>query len=483
MTLLLSTQQIFRTRCAAFAQLPPFPTELYSPQKWHQPASSRLFSARRFARGPLLTLGVLGILAGPKLTGSSSRLSLSLPSGNIPLRAAMSDAAESSKPLTSLLETSKAACDSIGILVRRFYLAINSDTSTLKADKSVFTIADGIVQELLSEYLFAGPGKFSAIVGEEEESNVNIKNRPYFVDNLKVPPEFEDLIDKTRNTVVALGSRIPAGVFSDLTVFIDPIDGTREFSTGKGTQSSICIGFAGADGRPVAGLVYRPIPTDSCDMSTTAETSETSNSPRIALCTWAAGAASEACAIGNLDSAQIPSTSGFLTTNGAISKFTEALMEELRYQRVPAGGAGNKMLMLLEGKGAVYIQDRGVSRWDTCGAQAVIEAYGGTLCRLDTFLHLKALTSYTYKKSETNADFVPALSELTAYNARDPKGVVKGAPPIRAQRSEQVKIYANLNGLFAVSPAGIFCVLGSSSSNLVLRQQQLEPRSAILNAY
>jgi 3'-phosphoadenosine 5'-phosphosulfate (PAPS) 3'-phosphatase len=39
---------------------------------------------------------------------------------------------------------------------------------------------------------------------------------------------------------------------------------------------------------------------------------------------------------------------------------------------VPSGGAGNKMMMLLEGKGCVYIQDRGVSRWDTCGAQVFI---------------------------------------------------------------------------------------------------------------
>ena len=37
------------------------------------------------------------------------------------------------------------------------------------------------------------------------------------------------------------------------------------------------------------------------------------------------------------------------------------------------------MLMLLENKGGVYIQDRGLSRWDTCAAQAVIEAYGGSL--------------------------------------------------------------------------------------------------------
>ena len=157
------------------------------------------------------------------------------------------------QPLTQLLQASKEACDSIGIMVRRFYKAINSETSTLKDDKSVFTIADGIVQELLTEYLYTGSGKFCAIVGEEDSSNVNIKQRPYTVDTLNVPSEFDDVIDQTREAVSALAARIPAGPFSELTVFIDPIDGTREFSTGKGSQCSICIGFASSDGLPVAG--------------------------------------------------------------------------------------------------------------------------------------------------------------------------------------------------------------------------------------
>jgi hypothetical protein len=46
-----------------------------------------------------------------------------------------------------------------------------------------------------------------------------------------------------------------------------------------------------------------------------------------------------------------------------ISPFIVALISQLGFDRVPSGGAGNKMLMLLEGKGAAYIQDRGVSRW------------------------------------------------------------------------------------------------------------------------
>jgi hypothetical protein len=157
-----------------------------SPQGPRAVSQQRAWSARRFTRTPLLTLGVLGIVAVPQYSGGSS-LTGSRVAGSA-LRCSMASEAGGGKPLTGLLATSKEAFDSIGVMVRRFYLAINSETSTLKADKSVFTIADGIVQELLAEYLYAGPGKFRAIVGEEDTTNTNIKQRPYTVDTLSVPP-------------------------------------------------------------------------------------------------------------------------------------------------------------------------------------------------------------------------------------------------------------------------------------------------------
>ena len=72
--------------------------------------------------------------------------------------------------------------------------------------------------------------------------------------------------------------------------------------------------------------------------------------------------------------------------------------------------------MVLEGKGSAYIQDRGVSRWDTCGAQACIEAYGGVMAKLSTFASSPELKSYTYLKGETNLDFVAGESNMTPYN-------------------------------------------------------------------
>jgi 3'-phosphoadenosine 5'-phosphosulfate (PAPS) 3'-phosphatase len=40
----------------------------------------------------------------------------------------------------------------------------------------------------------------------------------------------------------ALASKIDDKAFKDVTVFVDPIDGTREFATGKGEFVTILLG-------------------------------------------------------------------------------------------------------------------------------------------------------------------------------------------------------------------------------------------------
>ena len=170
--------------------------------------------------------------------------------------------------LSNLCQVTRQACDILAPLISTLY-STNSFQAVQKADSSVFTMADGLVQSLLTEHLLGNitpqsqptsfaqsPVKFKAIVGEEE-SNVNIFTKPYKVDSLLIPEQHYDLIDTIRNSITALGSQLDYASYRDLTVFVDPIDGTREFSTGKGEQCSICVGFADSSGKPVAGVVYR----------------------------------------------------------------------------------------------------------------------------------------------------------------------------------------------------------------------------------
>ena len=131
--------------------------------------------------------------------------------------------------LSELCLISKEACEILSELITPLYLTLNSSTLKEKKDKSIFTIADGLVQYLLIEFY---SNKVLNIVGEEDESMINITIEPYSVDDLLIPQEFYSIINNVKERIHELKERIHSGAYHELTVFIDPIDGTREFSTG-----------------------------------------------------------------------------------------------------------------------------------------------------------------------------------------------------------------------------------------------------------
>jgi len=152
---------------------------------------------------------------------------------------AMLKASAGTATLTELTKITKQACDILQPMIQKFYDKINapqpgdSATTKKKADSSYFTIVDGVVQHLIINYLFKG-NKFAEIVGEEDGSDINIVQRPFHVDELIVPEEFESIISEAREAMSQLAKRIDYFSYKSLTVFVDPIDGTREFATGKG---------------------------------------------------------------------------------------------------------------------------------------------------------------------------------------------------------------------------------------------------------
>eukprot|EP00579_Thalassiosira_antarctica_P003464 CAMPEP_0201906484 /NCGR_PEP_ID=MMETSP0902-20130614/57046_1 /ASSEMBLY_ACC=CAM_ASM_000551 /TAXON_ID=420261 /ORGANISM="Thalassiosira antarctica, Strain CCMP982" /LENGTH=450 /DNA_ID=CAMNT_0048440623 /DNA_START=91 /DNA_END=1443 /DNA_ORIENTATION=- len=358
-----------------------------------------------------------------------------------------------------------------------------STVKKVKQDNSAFTIADGMVQRLLIKVLFSQI-KFRDIVGEEEEEHDEGKEKEddntdewwSQVEGLTIPQELRPLVDSTRSELESLAGEYLSPdnnnsgelcnhYYERLTVFIDPIDGTREFSSGKGEQCSVCIGFADEHGKSVGGVVYRPL--------------------SLPKPTWVAGAKSERYAVCDFGEKQIVSTNNdkdgiadgtfsadkmggsLLSSNGSISPFVESLIEELKFERVKSGGAGNKMMMLLENSisgndvdgSMLYIQDRGVSRWDTCAAEAILESFGGKLMKLTHFVESKEEEEkrrkqkdgefYTYLASQTNLDFIPGTANLTKYNCRA-SPAIDLQPNQKALDVDRVKPYSNLCGLVAL---------------------------------
>jgi len=351
-----------------------------------------------------------------------------------PTSLAASDKA-SDKPLTELCEITKEACDAVAPMLNELYSQIKigtgtSDTAAFKSDATFFTIADGIVQHMFIEYLFAGD-KFHNIVGEEDDSVVNILETPYTVDDLVVPEEFEELITNTLADVRALATRIDGEAYKEMTIFVDPIDGTREFATGKGDKVTILVGYNDAEGIPQAGIIYRPLTT-----------------PKY----WASGAKSEGYADGVLDTPEEPNPKGLLITDGKVSPFIFSTIENSGMNMVPSLASGNRVLMLIEGKAGAYIRDTGgFAKWDTSGPQAVLQAHGGIMAKLPEFLEDKSMVSYTHLKSKYNQDFCKRSVGLTLSNARDKSMFIPGLDSIVTD-VHLVKEYSCVQGLVALAP-------------------------------
>jgi hypothetical protein len=208
-----------------FAAPPPFAV-LLAP-----PPSTRLLSAKIVEElsedNALLRNEIVrkdAIIEGLLNTLSAAAMSTSL------------TAAARGTPLTDLCHIGKEACDAVTPMLLAFYEKIadqrHGGSSKLKADATYFTIADGIVQHMMIEYLFKG--KFGQIVGEEDESVINIQTKPFTVDDLQVPEEFNAIVESTLAKVTALAGRIDGAAFKEMTAFVDPIDGTREFATARG---------------------------------------------------------------------------------------------------------------------------------------------------------------------------------------------------------------------------------------------------------
>jgi 3'-phosphoadenosine 5'-phosphosulfate (PAPS) 3'-phosphatase len=257
--------------------------------------------------------------------------------------------AQQQEPISSILEQCKLACDSISDLVEEVYSLIGSAGSAgaaataFKGDESYFTLADGLVQALLLRLLIDRVGD---VVGEEDGTECRISAAPFTVGDMVAPAELESTILRCRDTVDELCSGMGEAVWPSITAFVDPIDGTREFCTGKGTSCSICVGLSDSDGRVVGGLVYRPL-----------------DEPR----SWAMGCAAEGFVRSSLrvegqqpevraGGGQRPGGGSFLMSPSGGSPFLEHVASELGLDCLRVGGAGNKALLLLEGVGACYIQ-------------------------------------------------------------------------------------------------------------------------------
>jgi 3'(2'), 5'-bisphosphate nucleotidase len=142
----------------------------------------------------------------------------------------------------------------------------------------------------------------------------------------------------------------------DVAIFIDPLDATKEFTIGKYECVMTLIGIS-LQGVPVAGVMYQPFVEEG------------------KLYWGMVGLGVE-----GIVRKPAPEKTVLTVTASHPTPETQAAIDAIKPDRlIRTGGAGYKILLVLEGQAHVYvIPQKGTSRWDTCGPEALLRAVGGS---------------------------------------------------------------------------------------------------------
>eukprot|EP01024_Parvocaulis_polyphysoides_P056072 TRINITY_DN5841_c0_g3_i1.p1 TRINITY_DN5841_c0_g3~~TRINITY_DN5841_c0_g3_i1.p1 ORF type:complete len:444 (-),score=67.10 TRINITY_DN5841_c0_g3_i1:170-1501(-) len=257
---------------------------------------------------------------------------------------------------------------------------INSDQSLRIKDKGRAgpqTIADRTAEHIIINHLSKIFPNLK-IIGEEGSSSRGYSNHEILERKIAASP---DIV----LNCLSRDDGYEGTDLSDITVWVDPLDGTRELINENYLGVTVLIGIA-VRGRPVAGVVHQPFreSLDGCQ------------SGRL---WW--GQIGEGVFIGphkyTMDDRQDSKRCIVATTRTWAAWLPDNLVQQLNPQQIlNVGGAGNKTIMLLEGVITHWVFPRSdTNRWDTCAPEALLRACGGNL--VDTSGNL-----YDYAGSEVS---------------------------------------------------------------------------------
>jgi len=174
---------------------------------------------------------------------------------------------------------------------------------------------------------------------------------------------FPDIPIVSEETAPEDGFKPPAARFW----CVDPLDGTKEFIAKNG-EFAVCIGLI-EDGRPVLGVVHGPA----------IATTYAAHGPGTAIRIKDGGAPEPI-------SARVPAPEGIVAihsrTNVNSRRLAEYFQGRTILERISCGSA-LKFGVLAAGEADLYPRFGTTMEWDTAAGQAILEAAGGSVVRVE----------------------------------------------------------------------------------------------------
>eukprot|EP01059_Diplonema_ambulator_P012077 TRINITY_DN22223_c0_g1_i1.p1 TRINITY_DN22223_c0_g1~~TRINITY_DN22223_c0_g1_i1.p1 ORF type:complete len:787 (+),score=254.68 TRINITY_DN22223_c0_g1_i1:33-2363(+) len=242
-------------------------------------------------------------------------------------------------------------------------VALKAELKDANDDRTYLTCADQRGQKVIVDELRARYPELT-LVGEEDDDDSVLGDWK--------PPAFEQLdLTVCDSFFTAEGLKLYETVTLDeLCVFIDPVDGTREFVEGRLEACQVLIGIA-LRGRPIAGVMHLPF-HNQVGSTPTPYPAATGCVVYGAVGVGLAGLPPRQ----QQDKLIIASSAGCKSTTLA------AVREVINAEPLHVGACGNKVLRLLKGDADVALFNLACSLWDTCATQALVVAQGGKLTTL-----------------------------------------------------------------------------------------------------
>lgn len=190
------------------------------------------------------------------------------------------------------------------------------------------------------------------IIGEEELSDSEVPSDWIVTEadqevlKLKLPPSLKDIDPK------------------DVCIWVDPLDGTSEYASRLLEHVTILVGVA-VGHKAIGGVIHQPYYKNS-------------EQQEVGRTLWAINGV----AFGGFTPKSPPVGKKIVTTtrshsDGNVQDAISALSAD---EVLRVGGAGYKVILLMEGHAHAYVfASKGCKRWDTCAPEAILHAIGGKL--------------------------------------------------------------------------------------------------------
>ncbi|XP_056150017.1 3'(2'),5'-bisphosphate nucleotidase 1 isoform X2 [Lampris incognitus] len=294
-----------------------------------------------------------------------------------------------------LLASAYAVSEKAGAIVRNVLYSGELGIVEKTGANDLQTMADRLAQQSICASLSKRFPKIT-IIGEEE---------------LPAEVVMEDLIENGQAEEI-LQKTCPVE-YSDLkeeelVVWVDPLDGTKEYTEGLLDNVTVLIGIA-YGGKAIAGVINQPF--YNYQLGAKADLGRT---------IWGM------LGLGafGFQLQEVPGDRRIVTTTRSHSNklVTDCVDAMEPHEVIRVGGAGNKIIQLVEGKASAYVfASPGCKKWDTCASEAILHAVGGRL----TDMHGNAYHYDANVKHMNSAGVLATLRNHQYYASRVPQSVLQ----------------------------------------------------------